>query len=443
MMWLKGLLGIIFISTAIIQSTFADSYIYVTNTTPQTVSLKVNQTGDILEQGNQWGQEATHIAPYETKRVLRINRYKGLGSGKTYSFNTTVSSGNSQIAFVQTMTGTWYGSTIKHGIQTNSIISPWYSDRNIHRVETIYDGLSAQAAVKAEFTGGYDDFYYTIHQNTVAESVSNHADELKVLTYNIYALPLVASKISARLTELPHHIDGYDVIMMQEAFSSERTALLNKLAQQYPYQTYVPGTGLNLYNSGVLIISRYPIVKTDDMIYPDCTGTDCFADKGIIYAEIIKNGKAYHLAATHTASFDTAEARALRQVQFKQIRQFIDQKNIPNFDAVLMGGDLNVNKLKWPQDYQDMLMNLNATAPITTGYTTSTFDPRVNKLASAAVSGGTTVEYLDYVLNSNTHRQPKQARNDVRILRSTVDPLYMTWDLSDHLPVMGHFDYGL
>jgi hypothetical protein len=88
------------------------------------------------------------------------------------------------------------------------------------------------------------------------------------------------------------------------------------------------------------------------------------------------------------------------------------------------------------------LTNLNATAAPSTGYTASTFDPRVNKLAGAAGSGGTAVEYLDYVVASNTHRQPTQARNDVRILRTTADPLYMTWDLSDHFPVMGQFNYS-
>ena len=146
-----------------------------------------------------WAQEATQIAPYETKRVLRFNRYTGLKSGKTYNFDTVVTSGNSQVTFKQTMNGTWYGSTIKHGIKTASTTSPWYTDRNVHRLDRTYAGLSAQAAVKAEYTGGYDDFHYTIHQNTVQEPVSTSADELKVLSYNIYALPLVASKIDERL----------------------------------------------------------------------------------------------------------------------------------------------------------------------------------------------------------------------------------------------------
>mgnify|MGYP001759726680 CR=1 FL=1 len=203
------------------QSALADSYVFVTNTTPQTVSIQATQTGThILQQGNEWAQEATQIAPYETKRVLRINRYTGLKSGKTYNFDTVISSGSSKITLKQTMTGTWSGSNIKHGIQTASATSPWYSDRNVYRLNTTYGGLSAQAAVKAEYTGGYDDFHYTIHQNTVPEPVSTSADELKVLTYNIYALPMVASKISERLAELPNHLNGYDVIMMQEAFAS-------------------------------------------------------------------------------------------------------------------------------------------------------------------------------------------------------------------------------
>ena len=148
------------------------------------------------------------------------------------------------------------------------------------------------------------------------------------------------------------------------------------------------------------------------------------------------------MTSTHTASFDTDAARDLRQQQFKQIRALVDKQNILSFDAVLMGGDFNVNKLLWPQDYAQMLNNLNGTAPVSTGYTESTFDPRINKLAGAGFSGGSTVEYLDYVVSSNNHRQPIHARNDVRIIRSAADPLFMTWDLSDHFPVMGQFQYN-
>lgn len=426
------------------QQALADSYVYVTNTTPETVSVNINHHGTrTLSKGSQWEQEATQIAPYETKRVLRFNRYTGVKSGQTYNFDTVVTGAGSSVTLKQSMTGTWSGSNIKHSAAGSDFSAPWFTNRDIQRFNTHYAGKSAQTAFKAEYTGGYDDFHYTIHQNTVAEPIVSNANEFKVLSYNIYALPVVASKIDERLEQLPQNLKGYDAILFQEAFASGRTAMLAKLAQEYPHQTYIPvGSGYNIYDSGVLVASRYPIVKTDHHIYPDCTGTDCFADKGVIYAEILKNGKAYHVTSTHTASFDTDAARDLRQQQFKQIRALVDKHNIPSFDAVLMGGDFNVNKLLWPQDYAQMQVNLNATVPVSTGYTASTFDPRINKLAGAGFSGGSTVEYLDYVVSSNNHRQPMQSRNDVRILRSAADPVFMTWDLSDHFPVMGQFQYN-
>lgn len=426
------------------QQAIADTYMYVTNTTPETVSVTTNHHGTkTLTQGSQWVQEATQIAPYETKRVLRYNRYVGVKSGQTYNFDTVITGGGSSVTLKQSMTGTWSGSNIKHSASASDFSAPWFTNRNIQRFNTNYAGKAAQTVFKAELTGGYDDFHYTIHQNTVAEPVATSANEFKVLTYNIYALPVVASKIDARLSQLPENLKGYDAILFQEAFSSSRTGMLAELAQEYPFQTYIPvGSGYNLYDSGVLVASRYPIVKTDHFIYPNCTGTDCFADKGVVYAEILKNGKAYHVTSTHTASFDTNAARALRQEHFQQIRALVDKQNIPSFDAVLMGGDFNVNKLAWPQDYVQMLINLNGTNPTSTGYTASTFDPRVNSLAGAAGSGGTAVEYLDYIVSSNNHRQPVQARNDVRIIRSAADPLFMTWDLSDHFPVMGQFHFN-
>lgn len=423
----------------------ANSYVFVTNSTPDTVTVSVHHHGTAtLTQGSQWEQEATSIGPYETKRVLRYNRFWGVTRNRTFNFDTTIASGTSSVVLRQTMVGTWTGSNIQHGASGPGFTSPWFSDRNVHTYQHDYVTRPSSTAFKAEFTGGYDDFYYIITNDTLAEPLSG-SDELKVLSYNIYALPLVASKISERLAELPNHLSGYDVILFQEAFSSTRESMLLALAQEYPYQTHVPKipySGINVFDSGVLIISRYPIVNTADFIFPDCTGTDCFADKGVIYAEVIKDGKAYHLTSTHTASFDTEAARALRQVQFQQIRALVDNQNIPAFDAVLMGGDFNVNKLIWPQDYADMLTNLNATDPVSTGYTAATFDPRINILATAAGSGGDTVEYLDYVVYANDHRQPVQSRNDVRIKRAATAPLFHTRDLSDHFPVMGEFQFA-
>ena len=418
----------------------ADSYIFVTNSTNETVQVRTLHYGDdTLTEGSEWHQEATEIAPYATARVLAFNRYEGLKSGKTYHFETQVTGQTSTVTLQQKMRGTWYGSTIEHSATGSDFNAPWQDDRDIHRYDTNYDGLASRVGFKADYTGGYDDFYYTIRNRNQAEPQSGD-DALKVLTYNIWALPMLASNIGDRLEEMPKVLQGYDVLLLQEAFASASEDLLQTLSSEYPYQTEIlDEPGFNLYNGGVVIVSRYPIAATDYLVFQDCTGTDCFADKGVVYAEVIRDGKAYHVTATHTASFDSDEARALRQQQFQQIRGLIDAKDIPAFDAVMMGGDFNVNKLKFPGDYQQMLANLVASAPQSTGYSRSTYDPTVNQNADGELSLG--VEYLDYVVVSNTHRQPLQSRNDVRVPRSDSDDLWGIWDLSDHFPVLGDFQF--
>lgn len=419
---------------------YADSYVFITNSTAESLQINVTQSGSSqLTEGSQWRQEATVIAPYATARVLAFNRNVGVKNGKTYQFDTYITAGGSSVIARQQMTGNWVGSSIKHSITTTSNQAPWFTDRNIHRYQAPYQNLLSTQAVAAHYTGGYDDFHYTISNLPPQEPLAD-ADSLKVLTYNIYALPLVASDIGTRLTELPAALKGYDVLFLQEAFSSDSPALLRALAADYPYQTEIlraPLSGINVYNGGVVIASRYPLGEINYLVYPDCTGTDCFADKGFIYAEVIKHGKGYHLVNTHAASFDSDAARQMRQAQFKLMQQHIAAKPIPLTDAVIYGGDFNVNKLRFADDYSQMQANLAATVPAISGYSAATFDPRVNHYAASY----DTVEYLDYLVYSTAHKQPRYSVNDVRVFRSTSDALWRKWDLSDHFAVLAEFRF--
>lgn len=416
----------------------ADTYIYITNSTPEAVQVEVNHTGskNTLVEGKEWQQLATEIAPYATEKVLAFNRYWGLKTGANYNFDTKVIAGDSVLTAQQKMQGTWSGSNVQHRAIGEDFNAPWANDRAIHRQQTNYQLNPSTVAYKANYTGGYDDLHYTISNNTQAEPLSA-ANGLKVLSYNVFALPVIASDIGTRLAEMPDYLHGYDAILLQEMFSSDSPQLLRNLSAEYPYQTEIlkNKNGINIHNGGVAIVSRYPIAQAGYVVYPNCTGSDCFADKGFVYAEVIKDNQAYHLVATHAASFDTNAARNIRQQQFQLMNGYITDKEIPVFDAVLYGGDMNINRLKFADDYANMAENLNATVPVTTGYTASTFDPRVNQYAAAY----DTVEFLDYVMWSNDHRQPIESRNDVRVPRSTSNNLWGKWDLSDHFPVLGEF----
>lgn len=417
----------------------ADTDVYLTNNSDQPLAIQVHHEGtDRLAYGDEWQQHIETLGPWETKQVLSFNRWEGVKSGETYRFETVVSNPiGESVTLSQVMQGHWYNSSIEYGVSASDVDLQLKDDRQIHRSTSLAFGeRSAELAFKSVSTARYDDLHYTFTPAKRAEPIVSDDNTLKMMTYNVWALPVIASHISDRYQLIPDYVKGYDVLALQEVFASGREAFLRELAKEYPYQTkMLDKEGFNVYDGGVILVSRYPIVNQAQYVFPDCTGTDCFADKGVNYAEVIKGGQAYHVFATHTASFDTDTARDYRQRQFKQMRQLAQSLDIPVTDTVVYSGDFNVNKLKFPSDYQQMLANLSVIEPSYSGYTASTFDPRINDFAGEAMSGGENVEYLDYVMVSNEYQVKLNNDNRVDVPRSTDERLWQHYNLSDHFPV--------
>lgn len=415
---------------------YSDTYIYITNNSSETLSINVSHSGkgDTLREGSEWTQDAQTLMPWETKKVLSFNRNWGVKNKKKYYFTTSVTSeSGKQVNLQQYMRGSWWGSSLKYKLSAADVNTSYKSGYSIHRFTSHdYSDLSAELAFRAKRTSGYDDIYYTITPVKHSEPLITDDSSLKLMTYNIWALPFIASHISDRLDALPEFLSDYDVIAFQEVFSGERYSFLQELSSEYPYQTEVlDAPGFNAMDGGVIIVSRYPIVATDYHIFSRCSGTDCLADKGAVYAEVVKGSKSYHVFATHAASTDSIDARVDRIYQFSEINSFARKQNIPNNEVVIYSGDFNVNKNKFfTQDYQWMHMLLRANEPTYTGYTSATYDPTINSYASSSS------EYLDYVVVSTEYGQVESNTNRVDIPRSTSSGLWYHWDLSDHFPVV-------
>lgn len=420
-------------------SSLADTDVYLTNNSDKPLTIQVKHTGsDLLQHGSEWFQHIQELKPWETKSVMSFNRWEGVKAGHTYEFETVASNPNGEsIRLHQKMNGYWYNSAMTYGVSSSDVELDLKDDRSVHRYQSqVFGQREVELAFKSDATGRYDDLYYTITPKKQSESPDSTSTTLKVMTYNVWALPAIASHIGDRLDIIPEYVKGYDVLALQEVFSNGRNDFLRALAKEYPYQTkMLDKSGFNIHDGGVTIVSRYPIVNQAQYVFPDCSGTDCFADKGVNYAEVIKNGQAYHVFATHTASFDTDTAREYRQKQFRQMREMAHSLNIPTSETVIYSGDFNVNKRKFPGDYQQMIANLNAIEPTYSGYTESTFDPRINNFAGEALSGGENVEYLDYIMVSAEYAVKNQNSNRVDVPRSTDERLWKHYNLSDHFPV--------
>lgn len=211
-----------------------------------------------------------------------------------------------------------------------------------------------------------------------------HAEPLNVMAYNIMQLSVQdwdqanrAQRLPAAITSLP---TTPDVLLISEAFNGEAEQALAALATSYPYQT--PNVGQDcsgkgwdsfagpcsnspfVIRGGVVIVSKYPIVRQEAQVFSHSLkgSWDYYANKGFAYVEIVKNGEPFHLIATHlqaTHDDDTQAEHQVRLGQLGEIKQFIDAKQIPSSEAVIVGGDMNVEWSK-PTEVSDMLTMLDA-----------------------------------------------------------------------------------
>ncbi|OZG72563.1 endonuclease [Hahella sp. CCB-MM4] len=427
--------AVFMLSVLLIGQAQAESYIYLTNSTMDTLTIDVTQSGhDNVVEGNEWEQLAYEVAPLATVKFLRFNRDEGIKWGKTYYFDSVVSGPTGNVVLRQKLEGTWNFSKMWLTAESD----PWYYDRDIHNIPMAFEDQPSTLAFRSQVarTSG-DDIYYVINndwQPTQREPVSNN---FKVLTYNTWALlpGLIAKNTHDRLHGISDLMKGYDAVVFQEVFDPILTAeFRDRLQEEYPYLTEIPFKLGKILTGGSFIASRWPVLEQDTQVYDACRNDGCFASKGINYAKINKGGQIYHLFGTHTHAYTTSEDIAVRMDQLAQMKRFVDSKNIPAGEPVLMAGDFNVDRIHFPAEREDMLSILDASEPEALGEYPYSYAGLVNVYADDVYN-----EFLDYVLYSNQHLAPLYSYNRLRVPRLVTSEHWGSWDLSDHFPVESEF----
>ncbi|MBW5254906.1 sphingomyelin phosphodiesterase [Streptomyces sp. P01-B04] len=295
------------------------------------------------------------------------------------------------------------------------------------------------------------------HASAVAGTPS-----LRVLTYNTF---LMSTNLypnwgqAHRAAEIPKtsFFRGNDVVVLQEAFDNASSdALTANASAQYPFHTPVVGRSRSGWDAtsgsysaatpedgGVTVLSKWPIVRQEQHIYKDACGSDWWSNKGFAYAELNVNGARVHIVGTHTQSTDpgcgAGEAAEIRGRQFRQIDAFLDAKNIPASEQVIVAGDLNVDSHS--PEYASLLANAGLTgADARTGHPYS-FDTQDNSIAADRYPDDPR-EDLDYVLHRAGHAKPAGWTNEV-VKEDSAPWTVSSWgtdytytNLSDHYPVV-------
>lgn len=161
------------------------------------------------------------------------------------------------------------------------------------------------------------------------------AETFSVMSYNVYQLPSILTqyKSKERAVELQKYISNLgtetpDVLVIQEGFNARFSdEFIAKIKSIYPYMSSLlglyctSGKGTLLYpndwdgyygdcgdtlfhiNGGIIILSKYPILKKYQMIFKNkINSPEGLTNRGVAYVIVQKNGKKYHVMGTHTAS---------------------------------------------------------------------------------------------------------------------------------------------
>jgi endonuclease/exonuclease/phosphatase family metal-dependent hydrolase len=176
----------------------------------------------------------------------------------------------------------------------------------------------------------------------------SYADELRVMSWNIYMLPspIKESLQKTRIRIIPGKLkeQDFDLLFMQEAFmKSLRTSVKRTLKETHPHTYYLhsPSFPYPVFGSGLFVVSRFPVKIIDHIYYHSCTSADCFAAKGSALVEItLPGGEKVQVANTHLQAVESAGA--IRMKQLGQIHSMLVRNSRPDVPQFLIG-DLNID----------------------------------------------------------------------------------------------------
>ena len=312
--------------------------------------------------------------------------------------------------------------------------------------------------------------------------MSSDTISFNVLSYNIfcpvpeplryYGQKPRANRVAAVIKSLDQ-TENLDAVIMNEVIAPECQDIIYRDmdAIGFKYRTAKLTSPMTI-TAGTLIFSKHPITMEDSTLFGDkCTGVDCVVAKGVNFARIVKNDQYFNIFAVHMQAWQSLSSQLMREAQIQQMTQFIKLMNIPNNEAVIFGGDLNID-LYLANDHLKHLMYL-LQMKIPEIHETSfpfTVDPEENKLVGSDdifqyqnddYPQGCVEEYfqtlkcpccpeewIDYTLYSSQHLQPLQSYMKAIKFKVPKFPIKISLtkevevdDVSDHYPVLGHFSF--
>jgi endonuclease/exonuclease/phosphatase family metal-dependent hydrolase len=267
------------------------------------------------------------------------------------------------------------------------------------------------------------------------------AESLKILSWNIYMIPkpILWTNQFDRAEVIGDILAGedQDVIFFQEAFSAgARKRIWNRLKETHPYEsgTFKKKKFLTVLNSGLWVVSKYPITVLDHIYFEKSMHTDKFATKGSLMVEVQLPDRKVQIAGTHTQAWQGDEEDKVRYAQLTQMRGMMDEFREEGVDQVVVG-DINFDDYR--PDYAEGINNILGTHGIELS---GPIRFSAGELTNSHRTAKDHAELLDYVLLRNDSSTGAKIKNKM-LRKRTMMKKGKVIDLSDHYGIEAEIEF--
>ena len=180
-------------------------------------------------------------------------------------------------------------------------------------------------------------------ENNDGDKLNKTLKEVKLLLWNVWNLPspLTDGKSKERAKKISPLLTEFDIIILNEAFVNKKELL------EHIKDRNIASLGrdwFKFFDSGLLIISSFPIITKSFEYFNKYANWDKFASKGVLCCRIQIGSDINHsidVFATHMQAGDREADHNSRHIQSIQLAQFINETNKGEF-PVILAGDLNM-----------------------------------------------------------------------------------------------------
>ncbi|KYK37062.1 MAG: endonuclease/exonuclease/phosphatase family protein [Theionarchaea archaeon] len=287
---------------------------------------------------------------------------------------------------------------------------------------------------------------------------------LKFVTYNTHLFYHTAPGFfgeeyedKERINGIIDHLrtSGADVVGLNEVWAdSTKETFIQNLRIQFPYSYYNPNKEIFKLGSGLLFLSKYPIINPSFVKFQELIGWDSMSQKGMITGNIIVPSGGtyvpYFFVITHTQAGGSNDEINVRHDNIDQMWKVIRGLPFGNNPLVVFG-DLNViaeneggsitadyyylTSMLGSLGLKDLYRVIHPSAQQDHGYTSDWYTNDLKKIFNPNDKTRTRLDYF-FVKNFDTNNS---ASSTISVIHNYTyyDPKTSEqMDLSDHFPLI-------